>query len=148
MDKKPFLSADLIAALEKAVVDGKYDGTREENKLLRKAYDLYVDGNAASGDDYTAALKVVIEKQAKREEKKKQPQSSVNSSSSQKKTHKLQKGRIRRYHSLQGSTIWRCRDDRKLTECVGDGRPIAFFAAELVGAIFNFPVFRFVVLSK
>ena len=70
MDKKPFLSADLIAALEKAVVDGKYDGTREENKLLRKAYDLYVDGNAASGDDYTAALKVVIEKQAKREEKK------------------------------------------------------------------------------
>lgn len=35
MDKKQYLSADLIAALEKAVVDGKYDGTREENKLLR-----------------------------------------------------------------------------------------------------------------
>lgn len=36
MDKKQYLSADLISALEKAVGEhGKYDGTREENKLLR-----------------------------------------------------------------------------------------------------------------
>lgn len=45
----------------------------ELTRTCRKAYDLYVDGNAASGDDYTAALKVVIEKQAKREEKKNNP---------------------------------------------------------------------------